>query len=99
MRKVMVLVCGALVALSAPVFAQTAGPQTPNVSQPTGSSVVNYQNGLQALGQASRDENNQNNGPQIDPTTGLIVGGLVVGGGIIGAIALTRHNSSQSVSP
>lgn len=101
MRKVVAIACGALIAFSAPAFAQSAGGQSPSVAQPSGSSVVNYQNGLEALGQAApgqgqgqdrRDEGG-NNGLEVALGVAAVAGGVGLG------IALYNANKNKSVSP
>lgn len=99
MRRVMAIACGALLALSVPAFAQSTVTSQSPAAQPSGGSVVNYQNGLDALGQA----------PPENPT-GFSNTELLVGLGVAGAAGLTAaliasnqnsstNNSSPSVSP
>jgi len=81
--------------LSAPAFAQStkSGPVTssPGVTQPSGAPVVNYQNGLQALGQVDPNQNSDNTGTWI--AAGVIFGGAIAAG------LLIANNEGKSVSP
>lgn len=102
MRSVTALVCGALLSFSMPAFAQSTTTSsstvsTSTVAQPNGTSVVNYENGLEALGQAPPDQS-------ILPT-GTGSNGLLIGLGVVGVAGLTigliasNNNNGSSVSP
>lgn len=102
MRPVTALVCGALLSFSASAFAQSTTTSsstmsTPAVTQPNGTSVVNYENGLEALGQAPPDQSLLPNG---SGSNGLLIGLGVVGvaGLTVGLIA-NNNNNDSSVSP
>lgn len=100
MRKMVAIIFGALMAFSVPAFAQstvTSGIPSSGAMPPSSGPVVNYQNGLQALGQANDQNQNQSQGT-VDPTTGLIVGGMILGG-VVGAALLISNNQSNPVSP
>jgi hypothetical protein len=90
--RITVLSLAALLALSAPVYAQTAGPAA---SSPRAATVTQG-NGSQALAQAPGDQSDQSGG-----TPDLLIGGLIFGGLTAGAIVLstTTPDSQKPVSP
>jgi hypothetical protein len=70
----------------------------PVVQQPVGASVVNYQNGLEALGQAPPADQSP-----LVPGLGnndLLLGlGLVAVGGVVVGVLASQDNNNPSVSP
>jgi hypothetical protein len=106
MQRAVTLVCAGLVslALSVPAVAQGTVPggstppstMSPSVTQPTGTSVVNYANGLEALGQAPPDSGTSGIGTE----TVLVGLGLAGAAGLtIGVIANNNNDNNDSVSP
>lgn len=99
MRKIVAIGCVALMGFSVPAFAQSAGTHSTVVSQPSGGSVVNYQNGLEALGQAGPGEGQDRRDEGGNNGLGIALGVAGVAGGIGLAIALINANKNKSVSP
>lgn len=96
MRRIVAAVSIALMGISTPVLAQSSAPGTPTT--PTGAAVVNYDNGMQALGQAPRnDDDNQGGGGLFGGSGGMgTVGVVLLGGAAIGGIAYAISQSSNN---
>jgi len=104
MRRAAAIACGLLLAFSSSsVFAQTqntgASSAPAAAEQPTGSSVVNYESGLEALGQAPP----ANPGDAVPGVSNNLLLGLGLAGvaGLSVALIASSSNSSSSspVSP
>lgn len=99
MRGIVAAVSIVLMGISTPVLAQNSAP-----ASPAGASAVNYDNGMQALGQApSNDDNNQGIGGLFGGSGGGMgtVGAVLLGGAAIGGIAfaISQSSSSSPTSP
>lgn len=106
MRRIVAAVSIALMGLSTPVLAQSSAPGTP--ASPVGASAVNYDNGLQALGQASKNDDDDNKAGGflfggsgaggLGGAGALLLGGLAIGG-IAYAISQSNNTSGKPTSP
>ena len=100
MRRIVAAISIVLMGISTPVLAQSSVSGAP--AAPYGSTAVNYDNGMQALGQARNDDDHDNKGGLLlfgSPagTVATVLLGAAAIGGI--AYAISQSNKNNPVSP